>query len=111
MPPASEAVATLGALRRVLLAILLLGMAITTVDLWLMGHDEDTKQVIPLALLGAGFAVIAWNSARRSRRSVTCLQIVMVLFVASGLLGMYFHYDANVQFQLEMDPDLTGGNL
>ena len=108
---ASDAVATLGALRRVLLGILVLGMAGTTVELLLLGHDEDATQIIPLALMGAGFAAIAWNAARRSRRSVTCLQIVMVMFVASGLLGMYFHYAANVEFQLEVDPALSGSNL
>ena len=111
MAPASDAVVTLGALRRVLLAILLLGMAGTTVELLLLAHDEDAWQLIPLALLGLGFVVIAWNTVRRTRLSVTSLQIVMVLFVVSGLLGIYLHYDANAQFQLEMDPELTGGNL
>ena len=111
MAPASDAAVTLGALRRVLLGILLLGMAGTTVELFLLGHDEDATQIIPLALMGAGYVVVAWNAVRRTRLSVLALQFVMVLFVASGLLGAYYHYSANVEFQLEMEPGLTGGNL
>ena len=111
MIPATESAATLGALRRVLLAILLLGMAGTSVELLLLRHDEDAQQLIPLLLIAAGFAGVAWHLVRRSRLSITVLQIVMVLFVASGVLGMVFHYQANVAFQLEMDPAIAGSNL
>ena len=111
MTPATESAATLGSLRRVLLAILLLGMAGTTVELLLLQHDEDVQQLIPLLLIGAGYAVIAWNGVTRSRLSITVLQLVMVLFIASGLLGMVFHYQANAEFQLEMEPALSGANF
>ena len=107
----TEAAATLGALRRVLLGILLLGMAGTTTELLLLQHDEDASQLIPLILLGTGFAVVAWNALTRTRLSITLLQIVMVLFVASGALGMYFHYQANLEFQLEIDQQLAGSKL
>ena len=107
----TESAATLGSLRRVLLGILLLGMAGTTVELLLLKHDEDTTQLIPLALLGAGYAVVAWNVLARSRLSITVLQVVMLLFVVSGILGVVFHYQANVEFQLEMDQQLSGGKL
>ena len=111
MAPVTEATATLGALRRVLLGILLLGMAGTCTELLLLQHDEDATQLIPLLLIGAGYAVVAWNALTRSRLSITALQIVMVLFVASGVLGMVFHYQANTEFQLEMDPALSGSTL
>jgi hypothetical protein len=107
----TEATATLGALRRVLLGILLLGMAGTCTELLLLQHDEDATQLIPLLLIGAGYAVVAWNALARSRLSITALQIVMVLFVASGVLGMVFHYQANAEFQLEIDPALSGSTL
>lgn len=107
----TESASTLGALRRVLLAILLLGMAGTTAELLLLQHDEDATQLIPLLLIGAGYVVVAWTSLKRSRLSITVLQVLMVLFVASGVLGMVFHYQANVEFQLEMDPALAGSTL
>lgn len=111
MTPSTESAATLGALRRVLLAILLLGMAGTTTELLLLRHDEDATQLIPLLLLGAGYAVVAWNALKRTRLSLMTLQILMVLFVASGVLGMVFHYQANVEMSLEVFPELAGGKL
>jgi hypothetical protein len=35
----------------------------------------------------------------------------MILFVASGIAGIVFHYQANVEFQLEADPALRGTAL
>ena len=107
----TESAATRGALRRVLLGILLLGMAGSTTELLLLKHREDVTQLIPLVLLGMGYVVVAWNALRRSRLSITAMQILMVLFVASGLLGVFFHYRANVEFQLEIDQQLAGSKL
>ena len=111
MIPATESAATLGALRRVLLAVLIFGMVGTSAELLLLQHDEDALQLIPLLLIGAGLATLGWNLINRSRLSLTIFQIVMVCFVVSGLLGVMLHYQANVEFQLEMDPALAGSNL
>ena len=107
----TDSATTLGLLRRVLLWILVLGMAGTTAELLLLRHTEDTAQILPLGLLGAGYAAVGWNALRHSRVSVLLLQLLMVLFVASGLLGMYFHYTANLEFQLELEPELSGRSL
>ena len=102
---------TLGGMRRLLLAVLLVGMIGTAVELLLLDHDEDVTQLIPVILLGLGVGVAVWNAAVRSRGSVLAVQIVMVFFVASGLLGVYFHYAANVEFQHEIDPAMSGMTL
>lgn len=86
-------------------------MAGTMTELLLLQHDEDVTQLIPLLLIGAGYLTVAWNGIRRSHLSISALQIVMILFVASGILGTYFHYRANVDFQLEVQPELSGSNL
>jgi len=99
---------TLVVIRRVLLAILLIGMTGTTIELFLLKHDEEATQLIPLVLLGVGFLAIAWHAARPSVASVMTMQVVMVLFVAAGLIGMFLHYAADVEFQREMDKSLTG---
>lgn len=111
MSLSTESAVTLSALRRVLLVILLLGMAGTTTELLLLRHDEDATQLIPLILLGAGYAVVAWNALTRTRLSLMTLQILMVLFVVSGVLGMVLHYQANVEMSLEVFPELAGGKL
>ncbi len=99
---------TLGVIRRVLLAILLIGMVGTTIELLLLKHVEEATQLIPLVLLGIAFAVVIWHAARPSAASLMTVQLMMVLFIAAGLIGIYLHYQANVEFQLEMDKSLAG---
>jgi len=102
---------TLAGLRRFLFVILQLGMAGTAIELLLLDHVEDATQLIPLSLLGTGMAVVTWNAWAGGRGSVLAVQIVMVLFVAGGFAGLYFHFRANAEFQLEVDPALGGANL
>jgi hypothetical protein len=100
--------ASLVTLRRLLLAILLVGIAGMTIELLLLKHDEEATQLIPLVLLGAALAALVWNAVRPSVASLMVVQMTMVMFVAAGLLGMYLHYAANVEFQREMDASLSG---
>jgi hypothetical protein len=55
--------------------------------------------------------VIVWVWARESAGAVTALRVVMVLAVATGLVGILLHYSGNREFQLEMDPALHGWAL
>jgi hypothetical protein len=102
---------TLQSLRRFLLVILTIGMTGTVVELLLLKHDEDAIQLVPLVLLGAGLASLAWYAIRPGTASARVLRTVMVAFVAAGLAGVYFHYRANIEFQLETDPSLAGAAL
>ena len=102
---------TLQSLRRFLLVILTIGMAGTVVELLLLQHDEDAIQLVPLVLLGAALASVVWHSARPGTASARTVRAVMLAFVAAGLAGIYFHYRANVEFQLETDPSLAGSAL
>jgi uncharacterized membrane protein HdeD (DUF308 family) len=96
------------AARRILLAILLVGVTGITVELLLLGHDEDLNQLIPLVLAGAAVIASIVVSARPSAATVRLFQFVMVLLVISGGVGMYLHFRATSEFQLEMDPNLAG---
>jgi hypothetical protein len=102
---------TLFAVRRMLGAILLLGMTGTGVELFLMGHYEGFEQLIPVVLLGAGIAATGWHFLAGSPASGTVLKAVMVLFLAAGLTGVYYHLAANLEFQRETDPALRGSAL
>ena len=99
------------AARRILLMILLVGIAGLSLELWLLAHVEDVYQLIPLVLNGAGALAAAFVATRPSIGSVRLLQSVMVLFVLSGALGAWLHYQATTEFQLEMDPTLSGWAL
>ena len=102
---------TLTGLRRLLGGVLLLGMSGTFVELLLLQHDEDAIQLVPLVLLGGGIAAVAWHAWTRSAGSATAVRALMVLFIAAGLAGVYFHFTANVEFQRETDPALRGSAL
>jgi peptidoglycan biosynthesis protein MviN/MurJ (putative lipid II flippase) len=102
---------TIDVIRRVLLAILLIGLVGTATELLLLKHDEDPAQFIPLVLIGVAFIALAWHALDEQRTSLRVVQATMVLFVVAGVLGMYFHYRANVAFQLEVDPAVGGRAL
>jgi hypothetical protein len=40
--------------------------------------------------------------------TLTVVRLVMVLFIVSGVLGMYLHFRGSREFQLEMDPSMGG---
>ena len=102
---------TIDVIRRVLLAILLIGLAGTATELLLLKHDEEPAQLIPLVLIGIAFVALAWHAIDERRTSLRLVQTTMVLFVVAGMLGTYLHYRANVAFQLEVDPAVSGRAL
>jgi hypothetical protein len=97
--------------RRILLAILLVGIAGLSLELWLLAHVEDVYQLIPLVLNGVGVIMIAIVATRPSPGTIRLFQLIMVLFVTSGAVGILMHYQATTEFQLEMDPTLAGWAL
>lgn len=97
--------------RRVLLLVFLVGAVGAGADLFLLEHFEDKLQWIPLALLALAMLVLAWHVIHRAPASVRVFQIVMILFVIAGLVGLVLHYQGSVEFQLEVNPDLSGMEL
>lgn len=94
--------------RKILLAILALGMAGSLTELILLKHTEDPIQWVPLVLLGAGGAVLAWHSASGGAASLRLMRWVMGGFVAAGIAGVYFHFQGSAEFKLESQPTLAG---
>ena len=102
---------TLQAIRRILLAILFIGFTGTAIELLLLDHVEDVIQLIPLVAIGLGLVTLVWHVVRPSRTSLLAVQLVMSLFLAAGLAGIFYHLSANVEFQREFDPSLKGRAL
>jgi len=98
-------------IRRTILFILLLGMTGTTAELILLEHDEDLNQWIPLIVLAAGFLSLGWAVLRPGPVALTIVRIVAACFILSGVVGVVLHYQANLEFQQEVDPSLTGWAL
>ncbi len=94
-----------------ILGVLLLGMVGLLAELFLLGHYEDRTQWVPLVALAAGLGALALDGVygRWWTRGVLCL--VMIGFIATGVLGVYFHFNGSREFQQEMDPSMTGVTL
>ena len=95
-------------IRRLLLALLVVGLIVTGTDLLLLDHHEDAWQLIPLILIGLTLGVVIWHLAARDATSLRALQAAMVLFLFAAATGIVLHYRGNMEFQLEMDPALSG---
>ncbi|HWK89086.1 MAG TPA: hypothetical protein VNP72_03800 [Longimicrobium sp.] len=100
-----------GALRRVLLALLLLGMLGLAAELFLLEHTESVWQWVPFAVLALGMITGAAVAARPARGTLLAFRGVMALCVAAGLAGLYLHYAGNAAFERESDPAVRGATL
>jgi hypothetical protein len=108
MTTRAEETGTLATIRRILLFVLLAGMTGVGTELIFQRHFEDPSQLIPLTLIAVALAAVAWHLIRGGAGTIRVLQITMVFFIAAGLLGMYLHFGANVEFQREVEPSLGG---
>src|SRR5688572_31007776 len=98
-------------LRRVLAALFALGSLGTATELLLMEHTEGVWQNVPLVLIAGGGLAMAALAIRPGRAQLRALQIILGLFIASGLAGILLHYLGNSEFELELNPDARGIEL
>lgn len=98
-------------LRDLLLALTLFGMIGLAVELVLLRHTDSAAKLIPLVALAAGFVPGVLLAVRPSSGIIRAFQLIMVVFLISGLLGLYFHFKGNVEFALERYPSATGMQL
>jgi hypothetical protein len=95
-------------MRRILLAILALGMAGTLTELILLKHTEEPLQWVPLVLLGTGGSVLVWHRVSGGGTSLRLMRWLMCGFIAAGMAGVYFHFQGSAEFKLESQPTLAG---
>jgi hypothetical protein len=98
-------------LRQLLLAVVLIGIAGLEVELALLRHAESLTQWIPHIALLIGLLVTAAVYFRPRPKTLRSFQVLMVLYLLIGVLGVYLHYRGNVEFALERDPTLSGLRL
>lgn len=109
--PRPDQTATLQQLRRLVLAILLLGTSGLIVELMLIEHFDSWEQTVPLVALAAGFAAGTVLAVRPGPAALRVLQVLMGGFIVAGLAGLYLHYVGNAEFERERDPALGGIRL
>jgi hypothetical protein len=93
-----------GALRPLILALMAIGAVGLLAELLLLEHYESGWQWTPLVLLVALLVAVALVWRRPSPATVRFFQTVMWLCLAAGAVGVFLHYDGNVEFELEREP-------
>ena len=102
---------TEGIIRAALLAILVIGLVGTEVELLLLKHVDGFWQLVPVVLIGGGLVVTAWFALEKSARSLRALQGTMLVFAASGALGVVQHFLGNIDYARDSNPSLAGSEL
>lgn len=102
---------TIETLRKILIAILAMGLVGVGIELLLLDHTEGIWMKIPLIQIAMSLAVLIYISFVRTKAAVRVTQIVMVSLLLGGLVGTYLHYDGNMEFELEMSPSMAGWTL
>ncbi|MGH7494259.1 MAG: hypothetical protein ACREOO_17955 [bacterium] len=119
---AREDAAALSAMRTILLIIFLLGALGTATELLLLGHTETRWQMVPLLLIAASLVALIFHAAVRRAMipgistkmllaSIRVFQVIMMLFIISGFIGVWQHFQAKAEFKLETNPGLSGMEL
>ncbi len=98
-------------LRRLVLIVLTIGIVGVGLELVLLDHMEDNWQWAPIVLLAAGLPVSIWLILSPGFAIIRAYQVLMGLFVLSGFVGQWLHYQGNVEFELEMYPSREGLEL
>jgi len=86
-------------------------MAGSGLELVLLKNTEDIWQWIPLVLLAAGLVTSAWHGVSGGVSAARLMRWLMIGFIISGGLGIFFHYQGLAEFKLESNPSLAGWEL
>jgi len=83
------------------LGLMLLG---TALELYLLGHYEDSEQLLPILCIGLVLlaALALWMKPVKKLRQF--MRLILLLTGLSGAYGCYLHLNANYEFELEMTP-------
>src|SRR5688500_700970 len=98
-------------IRLAILAILLVGLVGTLIELYLLRHTEGAWELLPVILLGVSLLVLVGYAVTRSAIIVRLIQLVMLAFVVTGLTGVVLHFRVNEQYARESDPSISGWAL
>jgi hypothetical protein len=101
----------IGTLRAWILAVLVLGLLGTIVELVLLEHYEEPLQFVPDTLIVLALVAISWHLVRRDAASMHVLAVLMALSVLAGFLGFLAHFYGSAEYQLELDPSMSTGDL
>ncbi|MFO1183707.1 MAG: hypothetical protein U1E56_02830 [Bauldia sp.] len=94
-------------MRQAIMAVLVLGLIGTIVELVLLEHYEQPTQLIPDVLIAASVLVLLWHGVRNDVASLWAILVVMTLFVLSSFAGFLAHFLGSAEFQMDLHPDMS----
>lgn len=90
------------------LVFMLLG---TATELYLLHHFEGVQQLIPLFCIGAATLCLVLHLILKANLFRLLLKLGLVCTALSGVYGTFLHLKANMEFEQEMHPTVSGWNL
>lgn len=93
---------------RIILLLITSGLLL---ELLLIEHFEDPRQLIPVVVLGLSLIFLPAIVLFKSLKLYKIFLGLMLLCVGSGILGIYFHLEGNFAFEREMYPTRSTADL
>jgi hypothetical protein len=98
-------------LRRFLLLLSLFLLAGTMFELWLVQHYQDATQWTAFGIGALGIIGVLAAMFRTAGPTIWILRVCMVIVIAGSAFGVYEHISNNIHFALEIQPNLSSGEL
>ena len=98
-------------IRRLILALVLLGAVGLVPELLLLKHYESALQLVPLGVLLLTLVTAALVWRRPDPRTLTAFRAIMWLCVIAGVVGVGLHAKGNLEWARERDDTLHGWPL
>src|SRR5262245_14744862 len=99
---------TVSAIRSIILVVIVMGLAGTGLELVFVDHFEGTAQWVPVVLICLAFLVLGTYGLVRAAALLRVFQAVMIMFIVSGIIGIGFHYQHDVQHAEKDNPGIEG---
>lgn len=84
-------------------AICFMGLGLG-LELFLLWHFEDPWQLMPIICIGAILTSFIWYRFRSQATSLLLYKLSLGLSVLVGLVGVFLHFKANYEFEVEINP-------
>ena len=82
-----------------------------TLDLFLIAHYETIWQLLPIALLSISIMILFLTWLFFRYWLIKAQFILSIMVTVTGLIGSWLHFQSNMDFELEMYPDLSSREL